>query len=218
MILCGSVSSWIEENILSSTGFLGRVSVDILLDELPLSLCKEFWDAQKNRVSSYEIFKILAITGGVPKYLEEIITEEPAESNIHKMCFEPKGLLFREFNQIFSDLFSKKFKTYSKIVNTLAHGSLNLSDICQSLKLKKGGQVSKYLSDLILAGFVSEDSTWNLKDKNTSKLKKFRLKDNYLRFYLKYIETNKEKITKGLFGMNSLTNMPGWETFDGLAI
>lgn len=25
LILCGSISSWIEENILSSTGFLGRI-------------------------------------------------------------------------------------------------------------------------------------------------------------------------------------------------
>jgi AAA+ ATPase superfamily predicted ATPase len=35
LILCGSVSSWIEENILNSTGFMGRISLDIILEELP---------------------------------------------------------------------------------------------------------------------------------------------------------------------------------------
>jgi hypothetical protein len=34
LILCGSVSSWIEENILKSTEFVGRVSVDMVLDKL----------------------------------------------------------------------------------------------------------------------------------------------------------------------------------------
>src|SRR6185312_13393374 len=36
LILCGSVSSWIQKNIVSSTAFLGRPSRDIKLDELTL--------------------------------------------------------------------------------------------------------------------------------------------------------------------------------------
>jgi hypothetical protein len=72
-IVCGSeFHSWIEETILSSTGFLGRVSIDIVLQELSLLECQEFWKSQKNRISAYEKFKILAVTGGVPKYLEEL--------------------------------------------------------------------------------------------------------------------------------------------------
>lgn len=35
IILTGSVSSWIEKNILNSTGFVGRISMEITLDELP---------------------------------------------------------------------------------------------------------------------------------------------------------------------------------------
>lgn len=43
LILSGSMSSWIDKNILSSTGFVGRISVDMTLDELPLSVCNQFW-------------------------------------------------------------------------------------------------------------------------------------------------------------------------------
>lgn len=39
LILCGSMSSWIEKNIISSTGFLGRISLKITLGELSLSEC-----------------------------------------------------------------------------------------------------------------------------------------------------------------------------------
>src|SRR3989344_7650951 len=39
MALCGSISSWIEENILSSTGFVGRITIDLVLEELPLNVC-----------------------------------------------------------------------------------------------------------------------------------------------------------------------------------
>jgi len=45
LILCGSASSWIEKNILSSTGFVGRVSYKLSLEELPLRDCTKFWGA-----------------------------------------------------------------------------------------------------------------------------------------------------------------------------
>ena len=42
LILSGSLSSWIERNILHSTGFVGRVHLDLTLDELPLRDCVPF--------------------------------------------------------------------------------------------------------------------------------------------------------------------------------
>jgi AAA+ ATPase superfamily predicted ATPase len=216
LILCGSVSSWIEENILKSTGFVGRVSVDMVLEELSIAESGEFWGTQKNKISAYEKFKLLSVTGGVPKYLEEIIPSQSAEDNIHRLCFQSKGLLFREFNQIFSDLFSKRAQTYSNIVRTLAHTSLSLDEVCERLNLEKSGSISRCLDDLELAGFVHEDHTWNLSTKGESRLKKFRLKDNYLRFYLRYIEPNKDRIEKDLFESKSFMHMSGWESVMGL--
>ncbi len=215
-IVCGSVSSWIERNILSSSGFLGRISIDLEVQELSLPECQKYWEEYGDRVSSYEKFKILSTVGGVPKYLEEIIPEESAEANIQKLCFQSQGLLYREYDQIFSDLFSKKVKTYSAITELLARGSLDLDGICRSLEIEKGGSISKYLKDLILSGFVAEDSSWNLKSKKNSNLKRFRLKDNYLRFYVKYIQPNKEKIAQKLFNLSSFSDLLGYETIFGL--
>ena len=63
-IICGSASAWIEKNILSSTGFVGRISYTLTLEELELADCGAFWP--KN-IAAYEKLKVLAITGGVPK-------------------------------------------------------------------------------------------------------------------------------------------------------
>lgn len=216
LILCGSVSSWIEENILKSTGFVGRISVDMVLNELSVAESGEFWGTQRNKISAYEKFKMLSVTGGIPKYLEEIIPSQSTEDNIHRLCFESNGLLFREFEQIFSDLFSKRAQTYRNIVKALSNASLSLDDVCEKLDLEKSGFISKCLDDLALAGFVQEDCTWNLSTKTESRLKKFRLKDNYLRFYLRHIEPNKDRIVKGIFESKSFMYMPGWESVMGL--
>jgi uncharacterized protein len=67
------------------------------------------------------------------------------------------------------------------------------------------------MEDLVTAGFVSRDFTWHLKTGLDSKLSHYRLKDNYLRFYLKYIEPNKKKIEK-----QGLKLLPQWQSAMGL--
>lgn len=97
MVLCGSVSSWIDYNILNSADFMGRVSLSIDLRELPLADCNQFWNSASGEVSVLEKFRILAVTGGVPRYLEEIDYSATAEQNIKDLCFRKEGILFNEF-------------------------------------------------------------------------------------------------------------------------
>ncbi len=211
LILCGSISSWIEENILSSTGFMGRISLDIILEELSLGECNEFWNAEQGRVSAFDKFKVLSVTGGVPRYLEEIIPSQSAESNIQRLCFQREGLLFSEFERIFSDLFSTRSAMYKSIVERLAEGPCELKEIYTVLGVEKSSAVSRYMDDLVTAGFVSQDFTWHLKTGLDSKLSQYRLKDNYVRFYLKYINPNKTKIEK-----QALKLLPQWQSAMGL--
>ena len=211
LILCGSISSWIEENILSSTGFMGRISLDLILEELSLPECNEFWNNEKGRVSAYDKLKVLSVTGGVPRYLEEIIPNQSAEENIQRTCFQREGVLFNEFERIFSDLFSSRGPIYKKIVERLANGPCELKDIYQALHIEKSGAASEYMKDLVKAGFVAHDFTWHLKSGLDSKLSKYRLKDNYLRFYLKYIQPNRSKIER-----QGLKLLPQWQSVMGL--
>ncbi len=93
LILCGSVSSWIQDNILNDKGFMGRISLTLNLEELPLHEASKFWGSKF--IPSYEKFKILCVTGGVPRYLEEIQPKLTAEQNIKNLCFSQGGILVR---------------------------------------------------------------------------------------------------------------------------
>ncbi|OGT48070.1 MAG: ATPase [Gammaproteobacteria bacterium RIFCSPHIGHO2_12_FULL_38_11] len=216
LVLCGSVSSWIEENIISSTLFLGRPTLYLTLHALPLPECNQFLKAQHSHISPYEKLKLLSVTGGVPRYLELININLSAEDNIRAMCFSPNAPLLNEFERIFSDIFGTRSKIYKEIIQLLAKGSVSLEDIFENCGRTKTGDFSVYLNDLETAGFVSRDFTWNLNNNKQSKLSHYRLKDNYVRFYLKYIAPNKTKIAKGLFNENSITTLPAWESILGL--
>lgn len=211
LILSGSMSAWIEENILSSTGFLGRISLDLTLEELPLFECNHFWRPYEEQISPFEKFMILSVTGGVPRYLEEVDPKVPAKEMIHRLCFRREGLLFQEFDRIFADLFSRRAATYKKLVMRLAQGSADFLQLCEAVGMEKGGGVSQYLLDLEETQYIQRYHTWSLRDGKQSKLSLYRLKDNYIRFYLKYVEPHSEAIMKG-----TMTAVPAWDTIMGL--
>lgn len=216
LILCGSTSSWIEENILSSTGFLGRVSFTLTVEELPLKSCNQFWANVGAKISSYEKFKILMVTGGIPRYLEEIQPEKPSDENIRNLCFKKGGILVDEFERIFSDLFSKKSGQYKNIVSALSEAPLEYGDVCKVLKMESSGLMGDYLNNLILSGFINRDYTWHIKSGKYSSMSHYRLRDNYLRFYLKYIEKHLPEVENGVFQIKSISALPGYSTIMGL--
>jgi len=212
LILCGSASSWMERNLLSSTGFVGRISFVLTLEELRLDEIHCFWGKQTKNISAYEILKILSTTGGVPKYLEEIDLHLTAEENIKDLCFTKGGLLFEEFGNIFDSSFMRKSDMYGKIVRLLAGKAAEAAELSKVLNIKSVGRLSEYLEELELAGFVKRDYTWKLISGQDAKLSKYRLSDNYLRFYLKYIDKYKTQIERGSFDVRSLTSLPAWDS------
>ncbi len=214
MVLCGSVSSWIDYNILNSADFMGRVSLSIDLRELPLADCNQFWNSASGEVSVLEKFRILAVTGGVPRYLEEIDYSATAEQNIKDLCFRKEGILFNEFEKIFNDIFQKRSAMYRRVVNTLTDGPRTFSEICQALSISPNGVITKYLMELESSGFICRDYVYSPRSGKRGKLSRYRLKDNYLRFYLKYIEPVRDKIEAGIY--DEMPGIPEFLSYDSI--
>lgn len=216
LILCGSVSTWIEQNILSSTAFFGRISLLLKIEEMPLNTCHELLQVRGFRGSIYEEFKILGVTGGIPWYLEQVQSGLNADDNIRDLCFRNDGVLFNEFDRIFHDLFDKRSEIYRPIIESLVSGPLEFNAICQALNYPKSGTMSEYLDDLIESGFISRDFIWSIKSGNSLRTSHYRLSDNYLRFYLKYVVLNRDRIHRGGFENQMISSLPGWNAMMGL--
>ncbi len=210
LILCGSVSSWIEKNIISSTGFFGRISQKIFLQDLSLSSCNKMLKEVGFQGSITEKIMLLSIIGGVPWYLELIYPGFPAIENIKKLFFEKDAILLDEFKQIFHDLFKKRGDIYQRIANYLSQGPKEYHEIAKYINYASGGPLTDYLNELIMSGYISKYNNWSIKTGKESTLLKYRLCDNYLRFYLKYVLPNYNKIQKGHFANQTIAELPEW--------
>jgi len=218
LILCGSISTWIDKNIINSTAFFGRVSLYLELTELSIPQCKKLLNLQGFKGSDLDFFKILSITGGVPWYLEQIQTYQSADENIKRLCFEKNGLLVHEFDRIFNDLFSSRGEVYKKIIKILSQGIKSRANLQKILAYHPSGTLTRHLKALEICGFISKHRDWSLKTGKVGKSTLYRLSDNYLRFYIHYIEPNLTKIEQDSFLEVPLSSLPGWEPMLGFQL
>lgn len=214
--VCGSVSAWIQHNILNNTGFVGRISLEFVLDELKLPDCLQFWGRAGDRLSSGEFFDILSVTGGVPRYLEEVNPGVSSEENVKRLCFSPNGFLFKDFKSIFNDVFGETATAKREILATLRDGARNVSEISRALGKDRGGYLTENLEELEKAGFVARDEGLNPQTGRRAQEVRYRIKDNYSRFYLRYIEPHRAAIEKGLYKYVPLSELPEWDAIMGL--
>ena len=216
LILCGSVSTWIEENIIKSTAFFGRIALHLTLNPLSLAESCQLLKERGVKASPYDIFRILAIMGGIPWYLENVQPYHSIDENIKRLCFSPNGLLVEEFNLIFHDLFDRRGDVYKKIITILSEGMRTYAQIRDSLNYPAGGGVAPYLDALIISGYVTKHQSWSIKTGKPGSKSLFRLSDNYLRFYLKAITPQLGKIATNSFKDMPLSALPGWSALTGL--
>ncbi len=216
VVICGSVSTWIKKNILENSGFAGRFSKDIVLRELPLSQCKAFWGEAASRLAPSEILDVLSVTGGIPRYLEEVNPGLSANENIKRMCFDRDGVLFGDFKAIFSQVFGEESVLKQKVLRSLVDGPRTCIEVAEALGVARGGSLSETLETLVDAGFVTKDEGYNPETWKKARTVKYRLSDNYTRFYLKYVLPHETEILSETYLFNTLDSLPGWDAILGL--
>lgn len=215
-IVAGSVSAWIKRNIQKSKGYVGRISLDFTLPELTPAQCLGFWGRKADRTATGDILDVLAVTGGVPKYLNEIDPSLSPDENIRRLCYDPDGYLFKDFDRIFDDIFGGSIPAKKRILTMLAERPASVSELAEEFGSDPNGHLSENLAELVEAGFISGSTGKNPVTGKTVREIRYRLKDNYTRFYLRYILPRKEAIANGFYQYIPLEQLPGWDTIMGL--
>jgi len=184
LILCGSIASFMVQKVLHSKALYGRIGLEILLKGLKPDEVTAFFN---NKKSNEEILKYILIIGTIPKYLEYINQSRSFSWNVNNLLFSKHGKMFEEINNVFYSQF-KETSYYHDIVDLLKNRLYSFDEISKKVNLATGGGLKRYLDNLENAEIVKSYVPFNRKI--TSKLKRYTLIDEYLRFHFKYIEPN----------------------------
>ncbi len=193
LILCGSIASFMTTRVIRSNALYGRTShithlKGFHLPETQLMLGEKGLE---------EIMEAQMYIGGVPKYLELLLSESSITMSMNQLAFTRNGYFVEEYDRIFTSHFGRN-QDYKKILQTLGAYPYGLfrKELAARAKIDTGGGLSNLLFNLISAGFISAETPFN-KGHNSRTIKYF-LYDPYLRFYFAFIEPNIKKIDSGL--------------------
>ena len=159
---------------------------------------------------------MLSVCGGVPRYLEEIDPSLTVDESLRRSCFTPQGYLFRDFDLMFDELYDKSSAERKSVLNALAKKPMTVSEVAAATGRSRNGHLVELLKDLVQAGFLAQERGINPQTGELRQETRYRICDNYVRFYLKYIEPVKNTIDAGSFGFASLDELNGWESVKGL--
>lgn len=192
IILCGSLVPLMEEQTLSySSPLYGRRTGQIKLKPISFQDYHEFF-TEKDRK---ELIEYYSVTGGVPKYIELFQDEKDIFTAIYKNILARQSFLYEEpifllKNEVW------EIGNYFSIIKAIAAGNYRLSKIAAALQIKQTN-LSKYLNTLIDLDILERQVPITEENPQRSKRGIYKIKDNYIEFWFKFIYPYKHFLEMG---------------------
>ena len=212
LIVCGSATSWMEDNLINNKGGLyGRITERIHLSPFTLAECKSFYGEAGVKMSLYDIAQSYMVLGGIPYYMKMVDPDLSLAQNIDKLFFAKDAKLGDEFDLLFGSLFINP-EQYKSIVRLLAtrHSGFTRETISEKTGIENGGGLTRQLKALMASDFIVKYTPFG----ESTRTPYYRLTDCFCRFWLYFIE--RKGVTDSNFWMNNLKS-PALNAWRGYA-
>ncbi|UWG50680.1 AAA+ superfamily ATPase fused to HTH and RecB nuclease domains [Halalkaliarchaeum sp. AArc-CO] len=187
LVLCGSSVSTMESEILGHESPLyGRRTAQ--LDVTPFSF------QQAREVISYNItdaVRSYAVTGGTPMYLTLFDYDQSLAANIRSHVLSSSAVLYNEPEFLLRTELRNPAR-YMSILEAVALGHTTPNEISGATGIDSG-PLSKYLQTLRRLRLIERDVPVTASGKK-SKRSRYRVADEFLRFWFRYVEPHRSSI------------------------
>lgn len=192
VILCGSLITMMESQTLSySSPLYGRRTAQIKLKQIPFRYYTDFYP-NKSREEQIEWY---SVTGGVPKYIELFEGGQEVYEAIQNNILNQSGFLYEEPTFLLQNEVTE-IGSYFSIIKTIAAGNQKLGKIATILEIQQTN-LPKYLKTLIDLDILEREVPVTEKNPEKSKRGLYKIKDNFIEFWFKFIYPNRSYIETG---------------------
>ncbi|RLG31756.1 ATP-binding protein [Methanosarcinales archaeon] len=193
LFLLGSSVSIMTSRVLDyASPLYGRRTGSIELKAVSFFDLERFFPVAGTR----ELVEIYGFADGIPFYLIEI--DKPFWQWLEGELTKKRSILGDEVDFLMRYEF-KDVSTYKLILEAIAHGKTKLNEIKNFIKVKRT-DISPYLRNLIEVGMIKRAVP--VTENPKSRLGRYYLNDNFLKFWFRYIYPNLSSIEEGIFDIN----------------
>src|SRR3989344_4223329 len=195
LFILGSSVSMMTSKVLSyQSPVYGRKTASLKLKDISFLDLKEFFP----KANAEEIIRIYGFAGGIPFYLIKI--DNGFWSWIKDELKREKGFLRDEVDFLMKLEFEDS-STYKLILSAIANGKNTINEIKDFIKVQRT-DITPYIRNLIEVDFIKREVP--ITENQKSRFGRYYLKDNFLKFWFKYIYPNLSSIEQGIFKVESI--------------
>lgn len=211
VIICGSATSWITDNLINNHGGLyNRLTYEMKLSPFTLKECEEYFASEGIKLSRYDITQAYMVTGGIPYYLSYFKKGKSLAQNIDELFFSKSAKLKNEFQRLFYSIFNRPEVMISiiKFLSTRNAGYTR-SEIASNIGWSSGGTFSQALNALIESDFIVKYVPFGY----SKRMEHYKLVDPFCAFYIKFVK-NKNKLNETFWQHNQVAqSVVSWRGF-----
>ncbi len=156
LIVCGSATSWIIDNILLDTGGLyNRVTRRMMLSPFTLSECEKMLSRSLPGITKTEVMDYYMAFGGIPFYLNMFEARWSVAQNIDKLLFGENASLKDEYSILFRTLF-KHSERYTALIDALSKKNIGMTrqELLSNKNVVGGSSLTQMLRELEQCRFI----------------------------------------------------------------
>ncbi len=186
LIVCGSATTWMRENVLSDKGGLyNRTTRSIYLAPFTLHETEQYLLSRGINWNRYQIAECYMILGGTPLYLRMLERNLSLTQNVDNLFFIQNAPLAREYEFLFRSLFNEA-TLHRQIIEALASKAMGMTrtEIMAVTKIEDGGALTKALRNLTDCDFIRPYTAFGKRERGTI----YQLTDLFSLFHLRYVK------------------------------
>ncbi len=198
LIVCGSATSWMINNLIRSRGGLhNRLTHHIVLRPFTLHEFEEYFKAYNFGYSRKQIAECYMVMGGIPYYLSMMDRSKSAAQNIDQLFFAENAELRDEFIDLNRALF-RNSAPHEAVVTALATKGIGMTrqELVRASGLADNGALSTVLEELEQCGFIRLYEPFSVSETKSAGQRQsrgvlYQLIDFYTLFYFHFVKNNR---------------------------
>ena len=215
LILCGSVYSLMTRIFQNAKEPLfGRATANLHLKPFDIQTIKTIISDYHSNYTPDDLLAFYTLTGGVAKYVELLIKAGAfTKKRILNTLISENSVFLNEGKAVLVDEFGKDYGNYFSILSLIASSKTSRSEMESILGGSVGGYLDKLENEF---GIIKKIRPFGAK--SSGKNVKYRIEDNFLNFWFRFIFKHRSAVEIGNFEYLRDIVERDYETYSGLML
>jgi len=215
LIFCGSIYSMMKRIFESyKEPLYGRATAKMTIKPFTISVIKQILADYYPKYKNEDLLAFYMLTGGIPKYIEELVDNSAfTKEKILDEMLRDGSFFLDEGRAVLVDEFGNDYGNYYSVLSLIASSKTERSEMENMMNMAVGGYLDRLERDYNIIRRIRPFGA-----KEGSRNNKYKIEDNFLSFWFRFIYKYRSAIEIGNFDYVREIVERDYETYSGLIL